>query len=634
LADYPLLLEYRRFTSPLFGEEESLEVTGVRLPSVDEILARHQAFQAAQDALLVNLRAEARVDYHFKIGSGSTVDVTLLNNFYLDPNVGAEFEQKEFRVGGVKWRSDRIPEFPLPQPEKVMTLPLDIALDKRYGYRLAGEETIDGYACWVIEFDPVVPDASLYRGRVWIDSKTFAKVQIASVQTGLEPPILSNDETDSYRPIRGPDGIEYWVLSRIDGQQIFSTSGRNLILVREVAFTDHVINDAGFVELRRQAYASERSILRDTPSGQKYLERTPEGDRVVKENVDRDNLFGLGGVYYNRSLDFPVPLAGINYFNRDLGGRGIQTNVFFAGVLLFANLSDPDLFGVGLEGSVDLSARGFSATDRPVRLGEERDEESIDRISQRLGLGLGIPFADYWKVKLTGGLEFDGFSRDEETDPRAIDPAFVAVIPQDTWILTYGMEGEFNRDAWSVAASVEVSDRRDWDCWGFFDPSLASCSAEFRPESQDYMRYQGTVARDFFLPFHQKIHASVTGYGGGDLDRFSKYQFDFFSNRLRGLSGAGLRFTNGARAQIQYAFNLGEIIRFEATVDHARVRDRSPADPGEDDFRGFTGFGISGQTIVGPDLIVSLDYGIAVSSDSEDVRGDQEVLLSILRIFR
>ncbi|HKY33222.1 MAG TPA: hypothetical protein VJV23_11845 [Candidatus Polarisedimenticolia bacterium] len=620
LAGYPIVLQYRRFTTPLFAEEERLEVTEKRLPSVEEILARHQAFQAAQDALLVNLRADARIDYHFRLGSGSTVDVTVTNSFYLDPRTGPEFEQKEFYVNGVRWRSNRLPEFPLPQPEKVLALPLDIALDKRYVYRLDGEETIGEYHCWVVAFEPLAGDASLYKGRVWIDKATHARVQIASLQTGLQPPITSNDETDSYRPVRGPEGLTYWLLSRIQGQQVFSTSGRNLVLVRDVAFSGHVVNDPGFEELRRQAYASDHAIVRDTAKGQRYLERTPDGGRRVKERLDPDNLFLLGGVFHNRSLDFPIPLAGVNYFNRDLGGKGIQTNVFFGGVLLFANASHPDLFGAGFEGSLDLFGQGFSSTDRPVREGREIDEEGIDVSTQRVQAGLGLPFADHWKVKWTAALELQNYARDEETGRGFL-------VPTDTLVRTAGMQAEFNRRAWSVSAELEASDRSRWEPWGF------SGNPEFSEDAKDHVRYRGSVAKDFFLPLNQKIHASIGAAGGGDLDRFSKYRFDYFGNRLRGFGGAGLRYTNGAKAQLQYAFNLGSLVRFEATVDHARVKDREDRfdDPGE--FRSFTGAGISGQTIVGPNLIVTLDWGIAVASDVRTFRGDQEILVTLLRLF-
>lgn len=623
LADYPLVLEYRRFTSPLYGEGEKLQVTGVRTPSVEEILANHQAFQAAQDALLVNMRADARVDYHFRIGNGSTIDVTILCAFFLDPNVGAEFEQKEFYVGGVKWRSDRIPEFPIPQPEKVLTLPLDITLDRRYQYRLAGEDTVDGRDCWTIDFDPREAGGSLYKGRVWIDRKSYAKVRISSLQTGLEAPIISNDEKDTYRPLRGPEGLEYWLLSRIEGQQVFSATGRNLVMVREVTLTDTVVNDTGFEGRRRQAYASPHQILRDTPQGQRYLERTPDGGRVVKEKIDRDNLSLAGGILYNKSLDFPLPLAGFNYFNRDLGGRGIQTNVFFGGVLLIATAGKPKIWGSPLEANVDLYAQGFSSTNKPLRDGEEIEDQNVDLTSQGFSLGLGLPFADYWKAKLTGDLEYQGFSHDEKTARRF-------VIPTDTFVRTFGLEGEFNRSAWSVTGSISASRRSRWEPWGFSDPNQPTIGREDLRDEDDYVQYAGTVSKDFFLPLNQKVHAAVRAFGGSDLDRFSQYRFTLFGNSLQGFSGSGIRYSSGAKAELRYAFNLGEVIRFDATIAHARVNDRLVA--GGEVGR-FTGLGLSGQTILGPNLLINLEWGVAVGSSVKEFRGDQEIFLTLLRLF-
>ena len=98
-----------------------------------------------------------------------------------------------------------------------------------------------------------------------------------------------------------------------------------------------------------------------------------------------------------------------------------------------------------------------------------------------------------------------------------------------------------------------------------------------------------------------------------------------------GFGGTGFRYSNGAKAQLQYAFNLGDVVRFDATIDHAQVRDRIS---GDDRYKSFTGFGLSGQTIVGPNLIVSLDWGIAVASDIDKFKGDQEILLTVLRLFK
>jgi hypothetical protein len=203
----------------------------------------------------------------------------------------------------------------------------------------------------------------------------------------------------------------------------------------------------------------------------------------------------------------------------------------------------------------------------------------------------------------------------------------------DTYISTVGLQGEFNRKAWSVSASAEGSQRSGWECWGR-DCSGTAFTNELQAGFEDaktFVHYQGTIAKDFYLPLNQRINTAVTAYGGSDLDRFSQYKFGFFDNRLRGFSGAGFHYDKGAKARLQYAFNLGTAIRFDAALDHARVKDSLETEDGG--YKSFTGFGISGQTIVGPNLIVALSWGIALNSSIGDYQGDQEILLSVMHLL-
>ena len=74
----------------------------------------------------------------------------------------------EFYVGGVKWRSRKMPKVPLIQPEKVASLPTDIKFSKYYDFRLRGTDVVDGRDCWVVDFKPIeaAPGRSLFRGTV------------------------------------------------------------------------------------------------------------------------------------------------------------------------------------------------------------------------------------------------------------------------------------------------------------------------------------------------------------------------------------------------------------------------------------------------------------------------------------
>jgi hypothetical protein len=100
----------------------------------------------------------------------------------------------------IPWK--KIPELPLIQPEKVVTLPLDLTFDKSYDYQLAGEDELAGRPAYVVAFEPTkeLAGKSLYRGRVWIDRETFGLLRFGP-QTHLEAPILQNEETDLYRAV-------------------------------------------------------------------------------------------------------------------------------------------------------------------------------------------------------------------------------------------------------------------------------------------------------------------------------------------------------------------------------------------------------------------------------------------------
>jgi hypothetical protein len=93
---------------------------------------------------------------------------------------GIEWEELSFSVNGSKWGADR-PPFPLLQPEKVLSLPLQLRFDNDYRYQLEGTDRVGEYDCYVISFEPsrsASAAQSLYRGTLWIDRKTFARVKV------------------------------------------------------------------------------------------------------------------------------------------------------------------------------------------------------------------------------------------------------------------------------------------------------------------------------------------------------------------------------------------------------------------------------------------------------------------------
>lgn len=612
-------LVYRRLRDAAGeGLSGSLEVSGVAESTVEEILAAHQAFQAAQDDKLAAYMADSQMDLHFQLGAGRSLDVTFLQTFYYRSGAGSEWELEQMLINGVRWRSKKIPRFPFVQPDKVVTLPLDIHLDRRYAYELLGIEEVDGYPTWKIGFEPLDPDAGLYRGTVWIARRTYARVRMAVRQRGLEPPFVSNEEVNHYVPVLGPDGTEHWVLAKIIGAQLYTVSGRSFVVNREVYFSDFRINPADFDQRQREAYASDHRILRDTDQGYRWLEKGPEGERRVDEKMNRDQLFWLGGVFYNRAADFPVPLAGVNYFSFDVRGSGTQMNVFFAGALLALNATYPDVGGTPLEIGGDVFGQAFALTDRLRFDGEEFEAGNVERRTQTVSPFLAAPLGNFWRV--TGEYEFawDQFGR---TDDTADDFR----IPTDTAVHTLGLRLNFNRKAWSLVLDGARSRRAEWEPWGTPEEQAA-----FDPDTREYLRWGATLAKELYLPFFQKLRFEGEWVAGEDLDRFSKYQFGFFSGPgLRGFSGSGIRFDQGGIARIQYSFNLLEAMRFSVDLGHARVLDRAD----DQGYTSHTGLGLSGN-FVGPwGTLMNLSWGIALDSDAPGVRGEQEIQFFFLKLF-
>lgn len=596
---------------------ESVEVSAARGITADEIIAHYREFQAAEDARLQHSRSDAMINFHFRLaGTSTTIDVGMGGSYFWEPKVGAEWELRDYYLNGNRSKWKEFPELPLVQPEKVVTLPLDITFDRSYGYVYDGEETVEGRKCYVLAFEPVDPARTLYRGRVWIDETNWARVRVASIQTKLEPPFLSNEEKTNYAPVAGPDGLEYWVISHIDGQQIFSTSGRNFIVLREIVFTNHRINDPEFGKVRSEAYTSNHQILRDTDKGFRYLEKTPTGERRVKENIDTSQFFGLGGILYDPSLKTPVPLLGANYFDYNFRKTGIQVNVFFAGVLTTINATNPNIGRTGLELGGDLFLSALARTDKDFENGREVKQRVVKTRTQAVFFNLGRELGDFVKLRATYSLAYEAYDTDTDT-------ASNFILPRDSLVQTSSVTGTFDRSGYEVRAEASYSVRRRFAFWG------RPGGQDFDPRARGFYMYEAGGSKEFFLPAFQKLRFAVEGYGGSDLDRFSRYSFNRFGARVRGFAGSGVRFDSGAIMRGAYLFNVAGLIRFEAAIDQARVRTRGF----DARITNHTGLGLSGN-VLGPwKTVWQLDYGYALRSDVKATRGDQEVLLVILKLF-
>ncbi len=594
--------------------KERVTVAGEREVPVEEILRRLQAFEDAQARRLLNYRAVNTTHLRFQVGASSqSFEATLQGPFFWTPASGADWVWQDLFVNGVRWRAKTIPEIPLVQPEKAAAMPLEIHFTRQYRYRLRGSEKIDGRDGWVVDFAPTALETGeggkLYQGTVWVDKQLSSRLRTRAVQVGLEGEVISNEETLHYTPIDAEGRAAPWGAAgsfvlplRILAQQILSVVNAATVVERETNLTEVKVNDPGFEQARQAAAESDLTMVRDTPQGLRYLVKDEAtGERVVKEGFDSNKLFLLGGLFYDDALDFPLPLAGINYFSFDFRGTGQQVNAFFGGALLTVDVAEPRLFGSRFDAGADFFALAVPLADTVWRDDDEVHEEEVETRSGNVGFKLGRPLGNFVKVSSEYTLAHHDYGTTDNT--------IAGFVPPGNH-LTHSLQlnGRFARAGWRVGLEGSLHRRSEWEPWGL--PG----NPDYFAEAQDYSLWGATLSKNWYLPYFQKIGAEVNYLGGSDLDRFSKYEFGFFgASRVHGYQSDRVRATEVTAGHLSYGFEIGEAFRLEAVADAALATDE---DAGLDQEL-LAGIGVNG-TFLGPwQTVVNLDLGVPVQGPDD-----------------
>ena len=162
--------------------------------SVGEIIARHQQQQRAQDAArrhYVRARADGAALPSDRRRSG-------LRRRHREPLL---LVGRRRRVGGAVVLGERIEvgrrtgrRFRCCSPRKCCRCRCSCASTKATAIGSPAPSASTGSTVTSCKFEPVRDDSSLYRGTVWIDRRTFARIRVQAVQGGLSAPVVSNEE--------------------------------------------------------------------------------------------------------------------------------------------------------------------------------------------------------------------------------------------------------------------------------------------------------------------------------------------------------------------------------------------------------------------------------------------------------
>ena len=117
---------------------------------------------------------------------------------------------------------------------------------------------------------------------------------------------------------------------------------------------------------------------------------------------------------------------------------------------------------------------------------------------------------------------------------------------------------------------------------------------------------------------------------GHDLDRFSRYAFGTFDNRLRGYPSALIRYDRGGAVRTALAWAARKRFRVDGFVDSAYVHD-----PGFGrGLRSYTGVGAAIEVPAPLGMLAAVEWGYGFQGvNSNGRKGTQVVRVSAFKIF-
>ena len=412
-----------------------------------------------------------------------------------------------------------------------------------------------------------------------------------------------------------------WLLAHSDIRQIYEGPSHRTPIHRRTTLADHLINPPDFEVRRAAAYASTSVMLRDTPQGYRYLRRVPasaEGSSptVVELRKASTRVRTLAaGVIVDPNISIPLPFAGISYVDFDLFGTGTQFNGFFGGTYGQMAFSVPSI----LKSRWQLAGRAFgivsSYNDRSFRGGQEIYDEAIRQRPAHASVWVLRSVTSRISVRAGYDLDYTRLRAAPETSA-----AFV--VPADEIVHGARFTVEGQRGGWTGSLWWNPARRVGWRAWG--------SGSDFVPDHATFQRYGVAIAKSTVLSPRVVARVDAQWMDGQDLDRFSRYSFGTFENRLHGYPSALVRYDRGGIVRGALAWSVAKVLRLDGFVDTAAVRD--PGYGGG--LRNYTGIGAAVEAPAPFGLLTAVEWGYGFRGVNPDGgRGTHVVRVSMFKVF-
>lgn len=510
-----------------------VEVTGARRLTVGEILARYQAQQRRQDAIVKTTIATGMTTLLFEVPDfAAPITITAETTIFHGPE-GTTVEERDIRVNGAAITgggAQSAPELPLIEAERISTPPLAITLNEAYQYALERQDTVGDDRCYVVSFEPRATSRGLARGRAWIDTSDFTLRRLQTIQKDLGGAIVSSEEVNEFGRV-DLGGASLWLPIETRIFQSYEGAGFRTPIHRTIVIRGYDVNTPAFDAQLASALASDHVMMRDTPDGLRYLVRQGRsGDRAIVTRRAHSIRSIIGGVLVDPNISRPLAFAGLSYVNLDLFDRGAQLNVFVGGIFGQVSWSVPSIGGTRWQAHGGAFGIAAHYTDRVFRNGREQYAENLLQQSGHVSAGVLRPLTPRLRATFDYSLDMTAFERTANTMASFDVPR--SVVDHGAVV---GIEAD--RGAWTVGAWWNPVVRAGWRRWGL--------PAAFDPATRDFQRYGARLRRTLALKPSVSSRLDLSWMGGHDLDRFSRYGFDSFENPLHGYPTASVRYDHG-----------------------------------------------------------------------------------------
>jgi len=595
-------------------------VRGSRQLRVDEIIARHQAAEARQRSIVANAISSGSTVLTFQApGFAGPFTVTANTVAYSSPG-GTEIEQDAIRVNGLALQPEinGVPRLPLVEPERVSTPPLTIALTDAYRYTLRGIERIGGRDAYVIAFEPVRSDRTLFAGTAWIDTSTFGTLRMDAVQTALSGPIVSSRQIDEFELVAHGDDIVS-LLHRSETFQVYQGPTESTPIRRTMTLGRHEVNIEDFAARLDRAHRSTAVMLRDTPHGFRFLVPDARGranaePRRLASDATSHVATAVAGTVMDPNISVPLVFAGLSYVDFNLLGTGAQLNAFFGGTYARLSWSTPPIFG-GWRLAGDGAGVAVSYNDRAIVHGVERYDENIRQRPAQLSIALVGPVARALRLRASYDVAYTAYAAADTTAPAFIVPASTPVHA-----LRVTLEGEHG--PWTATVWSSVAHRQRWTPWGRAADTGGAAD-------RDFARFGATLARSFVWSPRAVGRVEAAWMSGSHLDRFSQFAFGTFDNALRGYPAVSIRYSSGGAARTVATWNASSHVRLDAFADVGFVR---PFD--EARWRGYPGVGAAAEVPIGLGWLAAAEWGYGIKGiNTNGTIGTHVVRVTAYKMF-